>query len=99
MLFELINISTNFQNYINKVLHLFLNVFVFVYLNNNLIYIKSKQKYINKNNLIKNHIKQILKKLKQFELYLQIQQMLFLFSKNNFLNLKFFFTDVFMQKN
>lgn len=73
MLFGLINILASFHVYINKTLHLYLNVFAFVYLDNILIYTKSERKHANKNNLIKEHISQIklvLRKLKQFNLYI-----------------------------
>ncbi len=44
MLFELINTSTTFQDYINKILTEKLNVFVIVYLDDILIYTKSEGK-------------------------------------------------------
>ena len=44
MFFGLINVPAMFQNYINKILAKKLNVFVMVYLDNLLIYTKSKNK-------------------------------------------------------
>ena len=42
MPFELSNVSTNFHGYINKILAKKLNVFVIVYLNDIIIYIKDE---------------------------------------------------------
>ena len=102
MFFKLINVSTNFQNYINKILHSFLNVFVFVYLNDILIYTKSERTYIDENDLLKKHISQIksiLKKLKKFDLYVKFSKCRFHAKKIDFLNFRIFSIKVSMQKD
>ena len=94
MFFELINVSANFQNYINKILHSFLNVFVFVYLNDILIYTKNKHTYVDENDLLKKHINQIksiLKKLKKFDLYFKFNKCCFDAKKNWFFEFSNFF--------
>ena len=102
MFFELINVSINFQNYINKILHSFLNVFVFVYLNDILIYTKNEQTYIDENDLLQkyiNQIKSILKKLKKFDLYVKFNKCRFYTKKIDFLNFRVFLIEISMQKN
>ena len=48
MLFELLNAPVSFQNYINKILAKKFNIFVIVYLNDILIYIKdASQGHVN----------------------------------------------------
>ena len=61
MLFELTNASTMFQTYINNILKEYLNVFVIIYLDNILIYLKNEKDH-------KKHIKQILNTLKKVNL-------------------------------
>ena len=61
MLFKLTNASTTFQTYINNVLREHLNMFVIIYLNNILIYLKNKKDH-------KKHIRQILNTLKKADL-------------------------------
>ena len=102
MFFKLMNASANFQYYINKTLHLFLNVFVFVYLNDILIYTKNERTYVDENNLLKKHINQIksiLKKLKKFDLYVKFNKCRFYAKKIDFLNFQIFSINVSMQKN
>ena len=45
MSFKLINTSAMFQTYINNILREYLNVFVMIYLNNILVYLKNKTDY------------------------------------------------------
>ena len=100
--FDLMNASASFQIYINKFLHLFLNIFVFVYLNNILIYTKNEREYVNGKKLIKKHISQIksiIKKLKKFKLYVKFNKCCFHTKKIFFLNFKIFSTNISMQKN
>jgi len=54
MSFELINVSVIFQTYINKVMTELLNNFFIIYLNDILIFFKSKTDHVD-------HMKQILK--------------------------------------
>ena len=61
MSFELINASVTFQTYINNVLREYLNVFVIIYLNNILVYLKNEKDH-------KKHIRQILNALKKADL-------------------------------
>ena len=61
MLFRLINASAMFHTYINNVLREHLNMFVIIYLNNILVYLKNEQDY-------KKHVKQILNTLKKVDL-------------------------------
>ena len=61
MLFKLINAFATFQTYINNVLRKHLNMFIIIYLNNILVYLKNKKNY-------KKHVKQILNALKKADL-------------------------------
>ena len=61
MLFRLINAFVIFQIYINNVLKEHLNVFVIIYLDNILIYLKNKKNH-------KKHVKQVLNALKKVNL-------------------------------
>src|SRR5437773_1087017 len=62
MLFELTNILTIFQELINHVLYDHLNKFVIAYLDDILIYFKNKKDH-------KKHVKKVLKKLQEKNLY------------------------------
>ena len=57
MLFGLFNAPVTFQSYINKALGNLVDTICIIYLNNILIYLKDKSKYIK-------HIKQVLKRLR-----------------------------------
>ena len=61
MLFKLTNTSATFQAYINNVLREHLNMFVIIYLNNILIYLKNEKDH-------KKHVKQVLNALKKADL-------------------------------
>ena len=83
-------------------MHSFLNVFVFVYLNDILIYTKNEQTYIDKNNLLKKHINQIksiLKKLKKTDLHIKFNKCRFYAKEIDFLNFRVFSIEISMQKN
>ncbi len=67
LLFELTNESSSFQNFINNILHDFLNVFCITYMNDILIYSNSKKKHTQ-------HVHQILKRLKVVELQIDIEK-------------------------
>ena len=54
--FELINASATFQTYINNVLRKYLNVFVIIYLDDILIYLKNESDY-------KKHVRKVSKTL------------------------------------
>src|SRR5436190_16123857 len=64
MLFKLTNMSAMFQKLINHVLYDYLNEFVIAYLNDIIIYFKNKKNH-------KKHVKKILKKLQEKNLYLK----------------------------
>ena len=61
MSFKLINASATFQTYINNVLREHLNMFVVIYLDNILVYLKNKKDH-------KKHVRQILNTLKKADL-------------------------------
>ncbi len=67
MLFELINTSVTFQELINHILYDYLNEFVIVYLNDILIYFKNEEDH-------KKHIKEVLKRLQEKNLYLKSEK-------------------------
>ena len=67
MLFELTNVSAMFQELINHVLYDYLNEFVIMYLNNILIYFKNEKDH-------KKHVKEILKRLQEKNLYLKSEK-------------------------
>ena len=67
MLFELTNASTIFQELINHVLYDHLNKFVITYLDNILIYSENKKNH-------KKHIKKVLKKFQEKNLYLKLKK-------------------------
>ena len=61
MLFRLINAFATFQTYINKILKEHLDMFVIIYLDDILVYLKNEKNH-------KKHIKQILNTLKKADL-------------------------------
>ena len=67
MLFELTNASAMFQELINYVLYDYLNEFVITYLNNILIYSENEKNH-------EKHVKKILKKLQEKNLYLKSEK-------------------------
>ena len=78
LLFELINNSVSFQQYMNDVLWDFLNDFYQVYLNDILIYSKTQQKH-------QQHVKMILNHLREADLQVDIQKCEFNVEKTVFL--------------
>jgi len=77
--FELYNASDIFQIFINKIFREYLNDFCIVYLNNIFIYSNIQEKYIR-------YIKLVLIKLKQTELYLNIDKYKFNIIQIKYLN-------------
>ena len=67
MLFRLINASAMFQIYINNVLREHLNMFVIIYLNNILVYLKNEKDH-------KKYIRQILNVLKKANLRIVLEK-------------------------
>ena len=79
MFFELINVSAIFQIYINKILRNFIDVICVVYLNNILIYNNNSTHYWR-------NIKKMLKRLKNYQLYVNLKKCRFVIIKVEFLN-------------
>src|SRR6266513_204783 len=67
MLFELTNVSATFQVLINHVLYNYLNKFVIVYLDEILIYFKNEKDH-------EKHVKKILKRFQEKNLYLKSEK-------------------------
>jgi len=80
LFFELINESSLFQNFINDILHDFLNIFCIAYMNDILIYSNSKKKHTQ-------HVHQILEQLRVVDLQVNIEKCKFSIIKVKYLNL------------
>jgi hypothetical protein len=70
MSFELCNVSTSFQNYINSTLQNYLNHFCTAYINDILIYNSNKREHVK-------HVLKILRRLKEKDLQLNIDKCAF----------------------
>ena len=70
MPFNLINVPVNFQSYIHKVLHKYLDIFVIVFLNNILIYSTEESQH-------EQHVQIVLKALLVAELFTKLLKCLF----------------------
>jgi len=78
--FELYNVLTTFQFFINEILSFYLNEFYIIYINNILIYSNIKKKH-------KNYINKIFVKLDEVNLYLNINKCVFFVKQIKYLNL------------
>jgi len=87
MLFELINESTFFQHYINDVLFNCLHKFCQTYLNDILIYSKTLKEH-------RTHVKEVLEKLREVNLQINIDKCKFKIQKISFLELLIFINDL-----
>jgi len=87
MLFELINELTFFQHYINDVLFNCLHKFCQIYLNDIFIYSKILKKH-------KTHVKEMLDKLREVDLQIDIDKCEFKIQKISFLKLLIFINDL-----
>ncbi len=87
MLFELINESTFFQHYINDVLFNCLHKFCQIYLNDILIYSKILKKH-------RTHMKEMLGKLREVNLQINIDKCKFKIQKISFLELLIFINNL-----
>ncbi len=67
MSFDLINASVMFQIFMNNVLQCYLNQFIIVYLNNILIYLRTKKEHMQ-------HVKKVLQTLKKVDLYIKLEK-------------------------
>ena len=79
MSFELTNVSIIFQIYINKVLKRLINVICVIYLNDILIFNENSTKH-------RLHVQRILKRLKNYELYINLKKCEFDIDEIDFLN-------------
>ncbi len=87
MLFELINESAFFQHYINDVLFNCLHKFCQTYLNDILIYSKTLKEH-------RIHVKEVLKKLREVDLQINIDKCKFKIQEISFLELLIFINDL-----
>ncbi len=87
MLFELINELTFFQHYINDMLFNCLHKFCQIYLNDILIYSKILKKH-------RTHVKEMLDKLREIDLQINIDKCEFKIQKISFLKLLIFINDL-----
>ncbi len=87
MLFELINESAFFQHYINDVLFNCLHKFCQTYLNDILIYNKTLKEH-------RIHVKEVLNKLREVDLQVNIDKCEFKIQKISFLKLLIFINDL-----
>ena len=78
MSFDLTNASVIFQALINKILKNLINYICVIYLNDILIYFKTRKKHWD-------HVRQILERLKQFKLYVKFSKCIFMMSQVEFL--------------
>ena len=78
MSFELTNASITFQAYINKILIDIVDVFCVIYLDNILIFFKNQIIYVN-------HVKKVLRRLKKFDLYVNLKKCEFFVKKIEYL--------------
>ncbi len=87
MLFKLINKLTFFQHYINDVLFNYLHKFCQTYLNDILIYSKILKEH-------KTHVKEVLNKLHEADLQINIDKYQFKIQKISFLELLIFINNL-----
>ena len=92
MLFDLINASTFFQIYMNQTLFEFLDIICLVYLNDILIFSKTRKKHVH-------YIQQILDKLQILKLYIKLFKCKFFKKKLFFLEYKVEKREISMKKN
>jgi hypothetical protein len=92
MLFKLANSSITFQVYINKTMHSYLNLFVLIYINDLLMFFSFTNKHIE-------HVKLMLQRLRQFNLYFKLNKCNFHVFHVNFLDFRMSFDEIMMQTN
>ena len=83
MSFKLTNASITFQIYINKILKRLINVIYVIYLNDILIFSEDSTKH-------RLHIQRILKRFKNYKLYINLKKCEFDIDEVNFLNFMIF---------
>jgi hypothetical protein len=80
MLFELINESFTFQNFMNDTLMNYLNEFVVAYLNDIIVYSNNKKKHIQ-------HVRKILQRLRETNIQINVNKCEFHTTETKFLNM------------
>jgi hypothetical protein len=80
MLFELINDSFTFQNFMNDIFMNYLNEFVIAYLNDIIVYNNSKKKHIK-------HVRKVLQRLRETEIQIDVDKCEFHITKTKFLKM------------
>lgn len=89
--FSLTNAPTTFQAYINKALIGLVDQFCVVYLNDILIYSKTKKKHLD-------HVKQVLNRLRRYSLYVSLKKCEFFVTEVEFLGFIVSTTDIAIDK-
>ena len=87
MSFDLTNASITFQIYINKALRGLVDVICVIYLNNILIFNENSTKH-------RRHVQQVLERLRDFELYVNLKKCEFDIEKIEFLDFIVFTKEV-----
>jgi hypothetical protein len=80
MLFQLINESSTFQNFMNDILMNYLNEFVMTYLNDIIVYSNIKKKHIK-------HVQKILQRLRKANIQTNVDKCEFHITETNFLRM------------
>jgi hypothetical protein len=80
MLFELINESSIFQNFMNDILMNYLNEFVIAYLNDIIVYSNNKKEHIR-------HVRKILQRLREAEIQVDVDKCEFHIIETKFLEM------------
>jgi len=78
MPFRLTNIPATFQAYINKALSGLLDIIYIIYLNNIIVYSNNYEAYMY-------YMQMVLKKLREYKLYINLKKYLFYITSINFL--------------
>jgi hypothetical protein len=92
MFFELTNSLITFQVYINKTMHSYWNLFVLMYINDLLMFFSFIEKHIE-------HVKLMLQRLRQFNLYFKFNKCSFHVFHVNFLDFRMSLDEIMMQTN
>ena len=92
MSFELANASATFQSYINKALTELVNRFCVIYLNDILIFLEFEEEHLS-------HVKEILERLRQYQLYAKLSKCQFFTTQVEFLRFIISIDDVTMNSS
>ncbi len=90
LFFELTNSSITFQIYINKTMHSYLDLFVLMYINDLLMFLSFIEEHIE-------HVKLMLQRLRQFNLYFKFNKCSFHVFHVNFLDFRMSLDEIAMQ--